>query len=235
MIVGNPPPPPLLRDMVISLCGTNILVGFVPTETAMNLLEPVALYLSLYRFIHGPGATVPFPGSPKSFIYTHTDTSQDILTKAEIYLSVVKPTEANGEAFNIADTATPGPWSVKWPMLAECFGLMGTAPIVDGWGGIDQWWNEHHEDYQRMCETYGLQRRAVSESAWVFSKVSLTMLNRNRELSLDKIRSIGFTEELPVGQGHYVTLDRMVDERILPPKSRFWQIVMGNRYAIDWL
>lgn len=216
VIIGNAP----LPGIVISLCDTKCcLVGFVPTETGMCLLEPVALYLALYRYVQGPGATVSFPGSPKSFVYSHTDTSQDIMTKAEIYLSVVKPAEANGEAFNIADTATTGPWSTKWPMLAGYFGLKGTGPSVDGWGGIDKWWNEHQEDYQKMCETYGLKRRDISESAWVFSKVSLTMLNHNRELSLDKIRSIGFTEELPVGQGHYVTLDRMIDERILPPKS----------------
>ena len=103
-------------------------------------------------------------------------------------------------------------------MLADYFGLKLTTPTVDGWGGIDQWWKEHQEDYQKMSEAYGLQRRAVSESAWVFSKASLTILNRNRELSLDKGRSIAFTEKLPVDQGHYVTLDRMVDERILPPE-----------------
>lgn len=50
-----------------------------------------------------------------------------MIAKAEIYLSVVKPEEANGEAFNITDTATPGPWSMKWPILTEYFGLKGTG------------------------------------------------------------------------------------------------------------
>lgn len=185
----------------------------------MNLVEPVALYLSLYRFVHGPGATVPFPGSLQSFLYTYTDSSQDINAKAEIYLSTIKPAEANGEAFNIADTETPGPWSVRWLMLAAYFGLRGTGPSIDGWGGIDQWWNEHQADYQKMCESYGLHQRGIPESAWTFVKAMLTMVNRNRELSLDKIRAIGFTEERPVGHGHYVTLDRMVDERIILPKQ----------------
>lgn len=185
----------------------------------MNFLEPVALYLALYRFVNGPGAAVPFPGTHKSFTYLYTDSSQDIISKSEIYLSVIKTNEANGEAFNIADMATPGPWSTKWLMLAEYFGLTGTEPIVDGWGDIDKWWNEHQADYQKMCETYGLQRRTISESAWIFVKAGMTMLDRNRQMSLDKIRDIGFTEELPVGQGHYVTLDRMVDERLLPSRS----------------
>ncbi|EHA22330.1 hypothetical protein ASPNIDRAFT_136740, partial [Aspergillus niger ATCC 1015] len=65
----------------------------------------IALYLSLYRYVYGYGATVPFPGTPTNYVYTFTDSSQDIISRAEIYLSVVKPDEANGEAFNIADTA----------------------------------------------------------------------------------------------------------------------------------
>ena len=105
--------------------------------------------------------------------------------------------------------------------VADAGGLFrakGTGPSAHGWGGTDQWWNDHQADYQKMCESYGLQQRKVPESAWTFVRAILTMLDRNRELSLEKIRTIGFTEELPVGHGHYVTLDRMVEERIIPPK-----------------
>lgn len=194
-------------------------IGFVPTETGMNLLEPVALYLALFRFVNGPGAIVPFPGSRKNFNCLYTDSSQDIISKSEIYLSIVKPSEANGEAFNTADTDIPGSWSMKWPMLAKYFGLHGTEPTIDGWGGIDKWWDEHQADYWKMCEIYGLQQRAISDSSWIFVKAGLTMLNCNRQLSLDKIRDFGFKEELPVGQGHYIALDRMINERLLPRKQ----------------
>ena len=110
--------------------------GFVPTETGMNLLEPLALYLLLYRFFNGPGAVVPFPGMRQTYACTNTDSAQDITTKAEIYLSVVKPAEANGEAFNIADMATPSSWSMKWPMLTKYFGLEGAGPNENGWKPI---------------------------------------------------------------------------------------------------
>lgn len=195
------------------------MIGFVPTETGMNLIEPIALYLALYRFVNGPGAAVPFPGTHKCFTYLYTDSSQDIISKSEIYLSVIKSKEANGEAFNTADTATPGSWSMKWPMLAEYFGLKGTEPTVDGWGDIDKWWDEHQADYRKMCETYGLQQRTISESSWIFVKFGFIMLDRSRQMSLDKIRATGFTEELPVGQGHYVALGRMADAHLFP--SRF--------------
>jgi len=124
--------------------------GFIPSVTSMTYVEPLALYLSLYRYINGPGASVTFPGTKKNFTYTYTDSSQDMIAKAEIYISVVKPEEANGEAFNITDTATPGPWSMKWPILTEYFGLKGTGPGGKGWEDIDVWWNGHQEDYRRM-------------------------------------------------------------------------------------
>lgn len=185
----------------------------------MSFLEPVSLYLALYRYVNGPGASVPFPGTQKNFIHTNTDSSQGIISKSEIYLSVVKPTEANGEAFNTADTATPDSWSARWPRLAEFYGLKGVGPATDGWGGMDKWWNEHQAEYKKMCAEYGLRGREISESSWVFLKFGFTALDRNREVSLDKIRNIGFKEELPVGQGHLTAIDRMVEAHILPPKG----------------
>jgi hypothetical protein len=72
----------------------------------------------------------------------------------------VKPTAANGKAFSLADTATPGPWSAKWPILAGYFGLKGTRPgewgEKGGWGEIDTWWNEHQDAYAEMCAEFGL-------------------------------------------------------------------------------
>ncbi|OJJ08151.1 hypothetical protein ASPVEDRAFT_34326 [Aspergillus versicolor CBS 583.65] len=195
------------------------IVGHVPAVTSMTYVEPIALYLSLYRYINGPGAQVRFPGTQKNFVYTFTESSQDIITRAEIYLSVEKPEEANGEGFNIADTDTPGPWSVRWPILAQYFGLEGTAPEGDGWGEIDKWWAEHQGEYQKMCEEYGLRQRTVDEATWVFVKAGFTLLDRNREMCLDKIRGLGFTEELSIGQGHYLAFDRLAAERIIPERT----------------
>lgn len=84
---------------------------------------------------------------------------------------------------------------------------------------FDKWWKDHHDECQEMCKTHELKQRDISESVWVLVKAGLTMLNRNREVSLDKIRSIGFIEELPVCQGHYVAVDCMINERILPPRQ----------------
>lgn len=187
----------------------------------MTYVEPLGLYLALYRYVNGAGAEVPFPGTSKNFVYTNTDSSQDLISKSEIYLSVVKPEQANGEAFNIADSADPGSWSRKWPILAGYFGLKGTDPVNDGWSDLDGWWNEHQEEYREMCQKFGLQFRTIPPESWIFVKAGFTLLDRNREMSLDKIRSVGFTEGIPVGQGHCRIFDRLVDAKFIPSKESF--------------
>jgi hypothetical protein len=182
----------------------------------MTFVEPLALYLALYRFVNGPGASVMFPGTKTNFTYTFTDSSQDLISKSEIYLSVVQPDQANGEAFNIADTDLPGSWSVKWPILAEYFGLKGTGPGETGWVDLEEWWKEHQNDYRRMCQTYCLEHRDLPPSSWVFIKVGFTLLDRNREMSLDKIRGVGFKEEIPAGEGYIVALERIAEAKLIP-------------------
>ncbi|KAI9373898.1 hypothetical protein BJX61DRAFT_551884 [Aspergillus egyptiacus] len=199
------------------------IIGYVPAVTSMTYVEPLALYLALYRYVNGPGARVSFPGTKTNFVYTYTDSSQDIIARSEIYLSVEKPEEANGEGFNIADTATPGPWSVKWPILAGYFGLEGIGPGQDGWGEIDKWWDAHQAAYQKMCDEYGLKKRSIEPATWVFVKAGLVLLDRDREMSLDKIRKLGFTEELPVGQGHCLAFDQMAAEKVIPCRNSWSQ------------
>ncbi|KAJ5360104.1 hypothetical protein N7517_009295 [Penicillium concentricum] len=194
------------------------IIGFVPNVTGMNFVEPLALYLALYRFVNGPDARVTFPGTKANFTYTFTDSSQDMISKSEIYLSVVQPDQANGEAFNIADTDVPGPWSVKWPILAEYFGLKGTGPGERGWENLEEWWNEHQDNYRRMCKTYGLEHRIIPPSSWIFLKAGFTLLDRNREMCLDKIRAVGFKEEIPVGKGHIIALERIAEAKLIPSR-----------------
>lgn len=186
----------------------------------MTYVEPMALFLSLYRYVNGPGATVTFFGTEKNFRHTYTASSQDIIARSEIFLSIEKPDEAHGEAFNTADTATPGPWSYKWPKICEYFGLQGGGPGNKPWNDADKFWNDHQEDYERMCKEYGLQKRDIPEATWIFMRAGFTMLERNREMSLDKIRSLGFKEEYPVGHGYFRVFDHLVSENIVPPKEK---------------
>lgn len=111
---------------------SDAIVGFVPgTTSIMTFLEPTALVLALWRYVHGPGAEIKFIGTATNYIHTNTDSSQDTIAKSHIYLSTVEPEESNGEAFNIADNATPVSWVERWPVMVDYFGLQGTPPVKE--------------------------------------------------------------------------------------------------------
>lgn len=85
---------------------------------------------------------------------------------------------------------------------------------------VDKWWYEHEEDYKRMCAEYGLEERTVPPETWIFTLVAgFNLLKRNREVSLDKIRAVGYTEELPIGGGQFKVMDRLVTSRRIPSKE----------------
>lgn len=129
----------------------------------MTYVEPLALYLMLYRYINGAGATVVFPGPYTNYIHTYTPSSQDIIARSELYLSIMKPDQAHGEAFNTADKATSAPWTLVWPKMCEYFGLKaeGASPEDKGWKDIDKWWIAHQDDYKKKCGEYGLRPREI--------------------------------------------------------------------------
>ncbi|OQE24005.1 hypothetical protein PENFLA_c010G10856 [Penicillium flavigenum] len=203
------------------------IIGHVPTPTSMTYVEPLALYLTLYRHVNGPGASVAFPGSYTNYTHTFTASSQDIIARSELYLSVEKPDRAHGEAFNTADNAIPASWALVWPKMCEYFGLRGegASPEDKGFKDIDKWWFAHQDDYKKMCKEYGLHPREIPEATWTFLSVGFGFLCRNRELSLDKIRSVGFTEEYPVAYGYFQVFERLTHEEIIPSKEDWTEYI----------
>ncbi|KAL2850516.1 hypothetical protein BJX68DRAFT_255204 [Aspergillus pseudodeflectus] len=199
----------------------DMIIGHVPLPTSMTYVEPLALSLMPYRYVNGPGATAIFPGSYNHYIHTYTPSPQDIIARSELYLSIEKPDQAHGEAFNIADNQTPAPWTLVWPKLCEYFGLtaQGSSPEDRGWKDIDKWWIAHADDYKRMCEEYGLRPREILPQTWILLSAGFTFLERDREMCLDKIRVLGFREEYPVGHGYFRVFERLVEERIIVGKE----------------
>ncbi|KAL4954270.1 hypothetical protein BDW69DRAFT_194200 [Aspergillus filifer] len=197
------------------------IVGHVPMPTSMTYVEPLALYLMLYRYVNGLGARVVFPGSYATYTHTYTSSSQDIIARSELYLSIEKPDQAHGEAFNIADSANLESWTLVWPKMCEYFGLraQGAAPDDKGWKDIDKWWVAHQDNYKMMCREYGLRAREIPDATWIFLAAGFTFLGRNREMSLGKIRALGFSEEYPLAHGYFKVFERLVQERIIPEKE----------------
>ena len=100
--------------------------------------------------------------------------------------------------------------------MTEYFGLKGAAPQEDAWSELEIWWEEHQTEYFAMCHEYGLHVRRILPECWIFVKAGFTLLGRSRVISLDKIRGVGFTEELAVGEGHRVVFDRFREAMFIP-------------------
>jgi hypothetical protein len=101
-------------------------VGFVPNHNAMNIAEPIALYLSLWK-AQSSTLEVPFPGTYESYTHFHSDCSQDQVARFTIYASL-HPEVTAGESFNIADVDEPITWEMIWPGICEYFGLKAIVP-----------------------------------------------------------------------------------------------------------
>lgn len=68
-----------------------------------------------------------------------------------------------------------------------------------------------------MCAEYGLQERTIPADSWLFCLVlGHSYLIRDRHLSLDKIRSLGFTETLGTAEGHILAFDLLAKAKIIP-------------------
>lgn len=71
-----------------------------------------------------------------------------------------------------------------------------------------------------MCAEYGLKERTIPADTWLFCLVlGHSYLIRDRHLSLDKIRSLGFTETLKAAEGHTMGFDKLAEAKIIPAKD----------------
>jgi hypothetical protein len=96
------------------------VVGFAPGINAMNMAQGIAIYLSMFKEVHGAGSTVPFPGHDHGYHSTHTDTFQDILAQMEIHAALNTDKCGSGGVFNVADgqVVTVNP-SASWVGLPK--------------------------------------------------------------------------------------------------------------------
>ncbi|PKY04967.1 hypothetical protein P168DRAFT_251949, partial [Aspergillus campestris IBT 28561] len=135
----------------------DIIIGFVPNNSLHNLAQWIVLYLALFRYIHGPGTEAIFPGTAKSWKALSNDSSQDIIARFCIHLSLhtEEPGIAGG-SFNVSDNAVPSSWEEKWPVVCEYFGLKGVAP-VEGGPEAAAFLEEHQDDWAKMEKDYGLR------------------------------------------------------------------------------
>jgi hypothetical protein len=192
------------------------IIGFTPISNAMNLSQGIALYLAIYREVHGQGAKVKWPGTEKSWKCKHSDTSQGILARMEIYAATHIDQCGDGGVFNIADGKTVA-WEHVWPKLCDDFGLISEGPASEP-ESIEQFVKTHISVWKSMAEKYGLKEDAVEEQNWPFVHFMLVQFDFDRHYDLSRSRQVGFNDEIDTVQGYVKAWEKMRRAKILPPK-----------------
>ncbi|PKX88888.1 uncharacterized protein P174DRAFT_516131 [Aspergillus novofumigatus IBT 16806] len=172
------------------------IVGFPPSSNAMNMAHGIAFYLTLYREVHGARAS-------------------DILSQLEIYVALHREKCVNGSSFNAADGQTVS-WAQIWPGLCAYFGLVGCEPQNGSQTSMEDFVNGHMDQWKRLAEVHGLKSDTVENQNWGHTHFMLVDFDFNREYSLEKARSIGFTESTDTVEGYKIVFDRMVTAKLIP-------------------
>lgn len=186
-------------------------IGFVPNGNAFNLTAHWANYLSLYALVEGKGATVPFPGSIEGYQALSNEASADSIAKISIWASLHPDKSGNGELFNIADQNQPSNMSQRWPQLAQYFGLKGTGPIDDPNALRPSAYIKKHQD---VLEKYGVKNSNVAQAERLDGYGYHYTFDR--QLSLDKAREAGFSDEIDPASSWYKAFDRFKRFGMIP-------------------
>ncbi|KAJ8115984.1 hypothetical protein OPT61_g2490 [Boeremia exigua] len=191
------------------------IIGFTPINNAMNLAQGIGLYLAVYREVHGQGAKVNWPGTEKSWKCKHSDTSQGILARMEIYAATNIERCGNGQVFNIADGKTVT-WEQVWPKICANFGLVGEGPASDP-VQMEKFVKENTDLWKKLAEKYGLKEGAIEEQNWPFVHFMLVQFDFDRQYDLTRKAKAGFKEEIETEQGYIEAWEKMRAAKILPP------------------
>lgn len=192
------------------------IVGFTPASNAMNMAQGIALYLSIYREVHGLGATVTFPGRPHGYESTHSDTFQDILSKLEIYAALNPAKCGDGGVLNAADGKTVT-WAQVWPRLCKYFGLIGVKPSEVGSQSMQDFVQEHRDAWTALAKKHNLNEAVVDQQGWSHVHFMLVDFDFDRQYDLSRSREVGFSEEIDTVEGYVLAWERMKAANILPP------------------
>lgn len=195
----------------------DMVVGFVPNNNAHCLAQILAIYLSLYAHVNGPSSAVPFPGNDQSWTVLSNDSSQDMVARFSIHAALRPEHAGGGRAFNVADRARPSSWSVKWPIICDFFGLVGTGPAPDAPqpGGFVQ---THGEEWARLARTHGLRLGSLDNEMANpgFQRYIMSLFTFDRTMSLEAMRGVGFAEEADEQTAWFCAFERFRKAKIIP-------------------
>lgn len=188
------------------------VVGFTPNGSAFSLALHWAQYLSLYAAKHRgeKGVKVPFPGVEAAYRAKFTPVSTKILGRISVH-AALDPAKCGGKILNTADRARPTTWEELWPKIVAWFGMIGVAPTgSSGTGDEGVMPGAYVDKHKHLFKEAGLDKAVscgVGDGHEQLDSVG-TWLAFDRQLSLDRLRSVGFEEEVDPAAGWLDSFER---------------------------
>ncbi|KAM0424945.1 hypothetical protein ACHAPT_009746 [Fusarium lateritium] len=192
----------------------DVVVGFSPIGSNYSLALHWAQYLSLYAFNNGVRSAgdvqkevqIPFPGNNEAYHARFTPVASHILGRIAVH-AALNPESCGSRIINMLDRAQPATFAELWPSIASFFGLVGVAPSANS---SAQPPSEYIETHKHLFEENG-KSDAISAGVGAGSKQLDSVgwwLTFDRQLSADRLREVGFSEEREPIQGWIEAFER---------------------------
>lgn len=208
------------KNWTFSEVRPDVILGFTPGSNFMNAAQGLGFYLTLFGAVKGEGAECPFIGSEPAWTNKHTDTSQDVLARFEIYAALNSDECGGGRSFNSCD----GPvvtWKEKWPRICEYFGLKGAGPNAavgsGSAGSVEKFAKANEGVWHDIAAKHGLKTGIFEKYGWGFLDGATIAFDFDRQYDMTAAREAGFTEHVDtVNDGFVLAFERMRKARIIP-------------------
>ncbi|KAK2779047.1 sirq protein [Colletotrichum kahawae] len=179
------------------------VVGFTPNGSGWSLALHWAQYLSLYAHNHG------VDGYNSLF----TPVSSRILGRIAVHASL-NPDKCGRKIINMADNEKPTKFAEIWPALAKWFELKGVGP-----GEHDQALKpgEYIQKHKHVFEEKGFPKASsagVGAGASQLDSVGY-LLSFDRQLSLERLRSVRFSEQRHPTEGWLKAFEKFREAGII--------------------
>ncbi|KND91800.1 hypothetical protein TOPH_03463 [Tolypocladium ophioglossoides CBS 100239] len=207
------------RDWTWTEVCPDAVIGFSPNGSGFSLALHWAQYLSLYAYNHGIRAgsgqrvEVPFPGCEEALDSKFAPVSSKILGRISIH-AAMNPDTCGGKVVNMADDEQPTTFRHIWPAAASWFGLVGVGPSNDA-GALKP--GAYVAKYKHVFGENGRHKAVacgVGAGAAQLDSVGW-WLTFDRQLSLKRLRALGFEERRNPVEGWLEAFEQFRDAGII--------------------
>ncbi|OAP65619.1 hypothetical protein AYL99_01591 [Fonsecaea erecta] len=194
------------------------IIGFVPQNNAMSIVQGLGLYFSFYKWLHGPNPPpVRFPGNEGAWNAKRTDTSSTVLARFHIYASL-HPERVDGKSFNVADSSEPTQWKVLWPIICNYFGVSTLdGPDPEGKAqSIGAFMEGNKDKWTQWVRETRVRPGTLEGTSWPFINYLTQEWTFDHPFDLTEMYATGFPDVLDTPTQWLLGFDRMKAANLIP-------------------